>query len=99
MTRYQWLVFTSANGVHAFLGRLKHQWLRMSRALGHLRLAGIGPKTAEALRHYHLEPDVVPARFQSEDLAAALKEHIRPGERVLLARADRGRELLLQRIG
>ena len=97
LTRYQWLVFTSANGVHAFLGRLKHLGLDL-RALGHLRLAGIGPKTAEALRHYHLEPDVVPARFQSEDLAAALRDHIRPGERVLLARANRGRELLLQQL-
>ena len=83
--------------MHSFLGRLKHQGLDL-RALGHLRLAGIGPKTAEALRQYHLEPDVIPVRFQSEDLAAAIKEHIRPGERVLLARADRGRELLLQQL-
>ncbi len=97
LARYQWLVFTSANGVHSFLGRLRVRGLDL-RALGHLRLAAIGPKTAEALRHYHLEPDVVPARYQSEDLAAALKEHLRPGERVLLARADRGRELLLNEL-
>ncbi len=41
-----------------------------------MRLAAIGPKTAEALRSYHLEPDLVPARYQSEDLAAALRERI-----------------------
>jgi uroporphyrinogen III methyltransferase/synthase len=89
---FQWLVFTSANGVHAFLGRLR-QTGRDMRALGPLRLAAIGPRTAEALRGYHLEPDLVPPVFRSEELAAAL--HVRvAGQRLLLARADRGRDLL-----
>jgi uroporphyrinogen III methyltransferase / synthase len=68
------------------------------RAVGHLRLAAIGPKTAEALRSYHLTPDLVPARYQSEDLAAALQAQIQPGQRLLLARADRGRELLREQL-
>jgi uroporphyrinogen III methyltransferase/synthase len=93
LEQFQWLVFTSANGVRSFLGRLRHLG-RDWRALGHVRIAAIGPKTAEALREQYLEPDIVPARFQSEYLAASLKEKIKPGERVLLARADRGRELL-----
>jgi len=93
LASYHWLVFTSANGVHAFLSRLKHLGKDV-RCLGHLKLAAIGPKTADALRHYHLEPDLVPGRFQSEDLAQALKSQILPEQRVLLARADRGRELL-----
>jgi uroporphyrinogen III methyltransferase/synthase len=90
---FHWLVFTSANGVEAFLGRLRSLGFDL-RALGPLRLAAIGPKTAEALRRFHLEPDLVPERYQSEDLAAALKKAIGPGQRVLLARADRGREVL-----
>jgi uroporphyrinogen III methyltransferase/synthase len=89
---YQWLVFTSANGVEAFMGRLRHTG-RDLRALGPLGLAAIGPATADALRGYHLEPDLVPADYCSEALAAALKERAR-GRRVLLARADRGRDLL-----
>ena len=97
LKRYDWLVFTSANGVHAFFGRLKNLGYDL-RALGHLRLAAIGPKTAATLSGYHLTPDIVPARFQSEDLAAALLEEVRPGERVLLARADRGRDLLRERL-
>ena len=64
------------------------------RALAPVRLACIGPKTADALRAFHLEPDLVPTRFQSEDLAAALRQVIQPGDRVLLARADRGRDVL-----
>src|SRR5205807_4221909 len=63
-------------------------------ALPIFKLAAIGPKTAEALRHYHLAADLVPAKFQSEDLAAALLEKIQPGQRVLLIRADRGRDVL-----
>jgi uroporphyrinogen III methyltransferase/synthase len=89
---YAWLVFTSANGVRAFLGRLRHAG-RDLRALGGVSLAAIGPATAQALRDFHLEPDVVPSRYRSEGLAEALRERVR-GRRVLLARADRGRELL-----
>jgi uroporphyrinogen III methyltransferase/synthase len=92
IANYNWLVFTSANGVHAFLGRLR-QLGRDLRALGAIQLAAIGPATAEALRGYHLEPDVVPERFRSESLVEALRERVR-GQRVLLARADRGRDLL-----
>lgn len=92
LASYQWLVFTSVNGVHALLGRLRKTG-RDLRALGHVKLAVIGPATAEALRGYHLEPDLVPAVYNSEGLAAALKERA-AGQRILLARADRGRELL-----
>jgi uroporphyrinogen III methyltransferase/synthase len=92
LAEFHWLVFTSANGVHTFLGRLR-QTGRDLRALGSLRLAAIGPHTAEALRGYHLEPDLVPAVFRSEALAAELAPHV-AGQRVLLARADRGRDVL-----
>jgi uroporphyrinogen III methyltransferase/synthase len=94
--RYQWLVFTSANGVQFFLRRLLELG-RDLRALGPLRLAAIGPATADALRMYHLEPDLVPDEYRSESLAAALREPVR-GQRVLLARADRGRELLREEL-
>jgi uroporphyrinogen III methyltransferase/synthase len=96
LPRYQWLVFTSANGVHALLRRLR-QTGRDLRALGGVSLAVIGPGTAEALRSYHLEPDLVPSEFRSEALASALKERA-AGQRVLLARADRGRDVLRQEL-
>jgi uroporphyrinogen III methyltransferase/synthase len=89
---YNWLVFTSANGVHALVRRLREIG-RDLRALGSLKLAAIGPQTAASLREYHLEPDVVPPSFRSESLADELREKV-AGQRVLLARADRGRELL-----
>jgi uroporphyrinogen III methyltransferase/synthase len=96
LARFQWLVFTSANGVHFFLRRLRAVG-RDLRALGGVRLAVIGPATAEALRSYHLEPDLMPAAFRSEELAEELYRRV-AGQRVLLARADRGRELLRERL-
>jgi uroporphyrinogen III methyltransferase/synthase len=90
---WDWLVFTSANGVHALLRRLDATG-RDLRDLGRVKLAAIGPKTAAALREYRLRADVVPAAtFSSEGLSAALAPHV-AGRRVLLARADRGRAVL-----
>jgi uroporphyrinogen III methyltransferase/synthase len=89
------LVFTSANGVHSFLDRLLKT--HDLRALGSLKLAAIGPATADALRTYHLKPDLVPDEYRSENLAEALKEKVR-GQRVLLARADRGRDVLREEL-
>jgi uroporphyrinogen III methyltransferase / synthase len=96
LKEFNWLVFTSVNGVDAFLGRL----LELKgdiRALGSTKLAAIGPATADALRSYHLEPDLVPSRFRSEELSRALSERAR-GQHILIARADRGREILREEL-
>jgi uroporphyrinogen III methyltransferase/synthase len=93
---FDWLVFTSANGVRFFLQRLEALG-RDLRALGHIRLAAIGPTTADALGGYHLRADLVPESFRSEALAIALKDRV-AGARVLLARADRGRTVLREGI-
>ncbi len=92
LSGFDWLVFTSGNGVRHFLGRLEARG-RDLRALGHLQLAAIGPGTAEALATYHLRADLVPASYRSEALAEALVARA-AGRRILLARADRGRTIL-----
>jgi uroporphyrinogen III methyltransferase/synthase len=90
---WDWVVFTSANGVHGFFRRLAENG-RDLRDVGRVAFAAIGPRTADALRDYHLRADVVPAdTFSSEGLATALVPHV-AGRRVLLARANRGRDLL-----
>jgi uroporphyrinogen III methyltransferase/synthase len=96
LDQYSWLIFTSSNGVHAFIRRLLHLG-RDLRALGRLQFAAIGPGTAQALRGYHLEADLVPRQFDSEGLAAALINRV-AGKRLLIARADRGRELLREEL-
>jgi uroporphyrinogen III methyltransferase/synthase len=96
LERYDWLVFTSANGVHALIRRLRKLG-RDLRALGRLKIAAIGPGTAQGLKEYHLDADLVPEQFDSESLASALRERAK-GARILLARADRGRELLREEL-
>jgi uroporphyrinogen III methyltransferase/synthase len=97
LATFQWLVFTSRNGVNAFLCRLLSKG-RDLRALGGLKLAAIGPSTAEELMDFYLRADVVPPEYNSEGLVEALRDHVR-GQRVLLARADRGLELLRDELG
>ena len=63
------------------------------RALGHLKLAAIGPSTADVLAGFHLRADLVPDSYRSEALAEALGQ-VASGRKILLARADRGRTLL-----
>jgi uroporphyrinogen III methyltransferase/synthase len=92
LAEYDWLVFTSANGVQSFLGRLRETG-RDLRALANVKLAAIGPGTAEALRAFHLNADLIPPEYRSESLATALAR-LAAGQRILLARADRGRDVL-----
>jgi uroporphyrinogen III methyltransferase/synthase len=92
LERFDWLVFSSANGVRAVLDRLLAT--RDLRALATIKLAAIGTASAEELARYHLRADLVPEEFQAESLAAALVEEAAQGKRFLLARASRGREVL-----
>ena len=89
---FDWIVFTSTNGVAGLLGRL---WDRGDdlRRLSDCRLAAIGPATGEALAEYRLRADVVPESFRAEELGAALSGRV-DGARVLWARASRGRDVL-----
>lgn len=97
LAEFDWLVFTSGNGVRALLDRIEYLGLDL-RAVGHMKLAAIGPATAEALRAYRLKADVVPESYRSEGLAEALADRV-AGRRVLLARADRGRTVLKDELG
>ena len=93
LSRYEWVIFTSANGVRAFMDRL-FQMGQDVRVLGRARLAVIGPATAEALRGYGLVADVVPNTFQAEGLLEVLEPKLLGGRRILLARAEQARDVL-----
>jgi uroporphyrinogen III methyltransferase/synthase len=94
LREFAWLVFSSANGVRFFLDRLAHHGFDL-RALGGVRLAAIGPGTADALAQYHLQADLQPDEFRAEALAQSLLPAA-VGKRVLLLRASRGREVLAE---
>lgn len=93
LASYDWVIFTSTNGVDAFFHRLQHHG-RDSRALGRAKLAAIGSATAEALNRYGLRADVVPDAYCAEDLAAALEAHLSGKERILIPRAKEARSVL-----
>lgn len=89
---YDWLVFTSVNGVRFFMERLfSHS--RDARALGGLRIASVGPGTTAALAEYSLRADLEPPVARAESLADALRDQA-AGHRFLIPRASRGRDLL-----
>jgi uroporphyrinogen III methyltransferase/synthase len=93
LNRYDWLIFTSANGVRAFMDRFFRMRLDV-RALGRVQIAVIGPATAEALEKYGLRADVVPKTFQAEGLLEVLTPRLMGGTRMLLARAAQARDVL-----
>jgi uroporphyrinogen III methyltransferase/synthase len=92
---YDWLVFSSVNGVDYFVGRLLELGHDI-RDLGHARLAAIGPATAEALGRHGLRA-VQPNEYRAEALADLLAADA-AGRRILLLRASRGREVLAERL-
>ena len=97
--QYDWVVFTSANGVRFTRDRLS-QTGRDARAFGDARIAAIGDATARAVReHLFLSVDLCPESFVAEALADALegKGEVR-GKRFLLLRADIARPLLRERL-
>lgn len=96
LQEFDWIVFSSSNGVRYFIDRLLSSQLDL-RALGSVMLAAIGPGTSDELAKYHLRVDLQPAEFRAESLAAELAPNA-AGKRFLLVRASRGREVLSKEI-
>ncbi|OPX86825.1 MAG: Uroporphyrinogen-III C-methyltransferase [Pelotomaculum sp. PtaB.Bin104] len=90
---FEWIIFTSVNGVAAFFQRLRHHRIDI-RELYRAKLCAIGPKTREALENYGLNVEYVPGEYRAEEIAAGLSGKLKPGERVLLPRAAGSRPVL-----
>lgn len=93
LASYDWVVFTSVNGVRFFFEQMDEIGLD-SRALGGLSVAAIGPATAEALTRRGIRPDFVPEKFVAEHVVAGLIALGIAGQRVLIPRAREAREVL-----
>jgi len=90
---YDWLVFTSVNGVSFFFERLYDKGKDV-RALKDVRTAAIGPATAKRLREFGLKSDIVPETYQAESIIEAFEKEPMAGKRVLLPRAQEARPVL-----
>ncbi|MBN1435994.1 MAG: uroporphyrinogen-III C-methyltransferase [Sedimentisphaerales bacterium] len=94
--QYDWLIFTSVNGVDAFFNQLRATNLD-ARHLAPVKICVIGPATAQRLQDFHITPDLIPQHFIAESIVEALEQTISiPNTRILLVRADIARPDLSQ---
>jgi uroporphyrinogen III methyltransferase / synthase len=91
---YDWIVFTSANGVEAFF-EIFFKLYDDTREIGGTRIAAIGPATAQRVADFHLHVDLQPGEFVAE---AVIREFQKQGGvenlRILLVCAERARDVL-----
>jgi uroporphyrinogen III methyltransferase/synthase len=91
---YDWIVFTSPNGVNAFF-ELFYKLYDDAREIGAARIAAIGPATAQRIKDFHMHVDLQPEEFVAESLVRAFrKEGDIENLRILIARAEKARDLL-----
>ncbi|MBA3762833.1 MAG: uroporphyrinogen-III C-methyltransferase [Chthoniobacterales bacterium] len=91
---YDWIIFTSPNGVEKFF-ELFYRLYDDAREIGGAKIAAIGPATAQRIEHFHLHVDLQPEQFVAEALVREFKklggvENLR----ILLARAEKARDVL-----
>lgn len=89
LNSYEWVVFTSVNAVDVVFDEYSVFFLKENAGV---RFAAIGPKTAEALRKYSIEPDFVPEEYVAEAILPGLGNL--QGKWVLLPRAEIARKAL-----
>ncbi len=90
---YDWVVFTSVNGVRMFFDVLEGRGLD-ARAFAGTQVAAIGPATAEGLARRGIRADFVPEKYVAEDIVQGLLARDVVGKRVLIPRAEQAREVL-----
>ena len=95
---YDWIVFTSPNGVDAFF-RLYYKLYDDARDIGAARIAAIGPATAARIREFHLKVDLQPAEYVAESVVKAFEtagsvENLR----ILVVRPEQARDILPQEL-
>ena len=98
LNSYDWITFTSTNGVEKFFERLKTFKLD-ARAVGTAKIAAIGTSTAEKLLNYGIIADLIPKEFRAESLIDSLKENLllTPYSllpKILIVRAEIARDIL-----
>ncbi|MCS6896835.1 MAG: uroporphyrinogen-III C-methyltransferase, partial [Nitrospira sp.] len=93
LASYDWVIFTSVNGVTQFMTRLRANGLD-ARCLAGRRLCCIGPRTAQELERFGVKADMIPADYQAEGIISALGDMEVRSARILIPRAEVAREML-----
>jgi uroporphyrinogen-III synthase len=92
LREYDWILFTSSNGVRFFFDLLEACGTRSGEPIP--AAASIGPATSQALRRRGVEPALEASDSRAEGLAAALEDAVRAGQTVLLVRPESARDYL-----
>lgn len=98
---YDWIIFTSVNGVEFFFERLKIKKKGLAEFKG-IRIATIGEQTGRAVENKGLSVDIIPYEFRAEGVVESFREIDIKGKRILIPRANEAREILpaeLQKMG
>lgn len=90
---YDWLIFTSVNGVSFFFERLFAKG-KDTRALGNLKIAVIGPATEKRLFDFGIKSDIVPESYRAESIIEAFTKEDIKSKKILLPRAKDARAVL-----
>ena len=90
---YDWIVFTSPNGVDRFF-EMFYKLYNDARSIGGVKIAAIGPGTAEKIKSYHLSVDLLPEEFVAEGLVKAFKEVNVENQTILWVKAEQTREII-----
>src|ERR1700722_4136475 len=93
LASFDWILFTSANGVRIFIKMLKDEKINLS-VLKKVKIAAVGTKTAETLKKNDLTVHFIPAEFTTENLANEFKNI--KGKKILFPRADISTPLLVK---
>lgn len=95
---YDWLVFTSVNGVHYFFQFLEQFDIPIKNTQEKPKIAVVGKKTLEALEKKGVKVDLIPDEFVAEDLLTKMLLQVKKGDNVLLARGNLARSLLPEKL-
>jgi uroporphyrinogen III methyltransferase / synthase len=95
---FSWLIFTSVNGVEAFVRRLAHLGLDLRAVPRGAKIAAIGPTTAQKIREAGLRVDVVPKEFRAEALIEEVTGDSLVGQKILIPRARVARKILPEKL-
>ncbi len=90
---YDWIVFTSPNGVDKFF-EMFYKLFQDARSIGGAKIAAIGPGTADKIKQYHLAVDLLPEKFVAEGLIQAFKKVDVENQTILWVKAEQTREVI-----
>lgn len=91
---YGWLVFTSPTGVEIFFQEMKKKEKDI-RSLGRIKVAAIGEGTRKKLKEHGIYADLMPEVYDGDSLGEALAKKVKPEEKVLIPRAEKGNQNLV----